>query len=459
MADNLSPEDRRRTMQAVKGKGTGIERRLWSLLAGLRVRGRRKNAPDLPGKPDVAVDTLKVALFSDGCFWHGCPVCRRPLPETRRDDRRRKIARNVERAADQTRRLTKQGWLVVRFWEHELARDLPSVRRRLQAALRERKALMQTVAVRQELSVQFDGWLAACRRQGKKLSRNTVAVAVVVIDHILRAETLPVKEAKVFSAGGEVTGARGRTLRETLTRHGFPADYLKEVTTRQAPQDGRRLFEALGWGESLKSLNEEERRAVLEPLLDRLRREAERRTAQRLRLNIDVASESPMTWIERLLAATRATSAGVAEQHLVGAKLELRFPALDVPALPAHAADRQTGRSGDFDLLAGRIVFHVTAEPTPPLLEKCQANLRRGGRPVILTLREKVAKARGLAEAMGVEKRVAVFALEDYLAMNLIEIAAAAQTSPDAVFRRLVEAYNHRVVQAETNRAVTVTLD
>lgn len=104
-------------------------------------------------------------------------------------------------------------------------------------------------------------------------------------------------------------------------------------------------------------------------------------------------------------------------------------------------------------------VIHVTAEPTRPLLEKCQANLRQGGRPVVLTLREKVAKARGLAEATGVENRVAVFALEDYLAMNLIEIAAAARNSPDAVFRRLVEAYNRRVVQAETNRAVTVTLD
>jgi|GEM_PF-2184282 len=85
MADNLSPEDRRRTMQAVKSKATRIERKLWSMLAGMRVRGWRKNAADLPGAPDVAFNELRLALFVDGCFWHGCPVCKRPLPATRRD--------------------------------------------------------------------------------------------------------------------------------------------------------------------------------------------------------------------------------------------------------------------------------------------------------------------------------------------------------------------------------------
>ncbi|MCS7079517.1 MAG: DNA mismatch endonuclease Vsr [Chloracidobacterium sp.] len=456
MVDNLSPEARRRTMQAVKGKGTRIERRLWSLLAGLRVRGWRKNAPDLPGQPDAAVDTLKIAVFSDGCFWHGCPVCRRPLPETRRDDWRRKITRNIERAADQTRRLTEQGWRVVRFWEHELSRDLPGIRRRLQAVLAERKEHMETASIQQRLGAQFDTWLESCRRRGR-LSRNTVAVGVVVIDHILRAETLPLMPKTVVSSGGEIMGARGRTLRQTLARHGFPTDYLKEVTTRQAPHEGRRLFEALDWGAPLAALDAGQRRAVLDVLLSRLRQEAESQTAQRLQFNLDV-NESPTSWVERLLTAARTTSTGVVEQHLVGAKLELRFPDFDVSALPAHAPDQQTGRSGDFDLLNGQVVIHVTANPTQPLLEKCQANLRQGSRPIVVTLREKVAKARGLAEAMGIENRVTVFALEDYLAMNLIEIAAEKAEPLDRVFRRVVEAYNRRVTQAETNRAVLVML-
>lgn len=138
MADNLSPEDRRRTMQAVKSKATRIERRLWAMLAGMRVRGWRKNATDLPGAPDVAFDDRRLAIFVDGCFWHGCPICQRPLPETRREYWKGKIERNIQRAEQYNSQLIQAGWRVIRFWEHEVLRDLRAVRRRLKRALKER---------------------------------------------------------------------------------------------------------------------------------------------------------------------------------------------------------------------------------------------------------------------------------------------------------------------------------
>jgi DNA mismatch endonuclease (patch repair protein) len=120
MPDNLTPEDRKKTMRAVKGKGTRLERRLFSMLAGMGLSGWRQNADDLFGKPDVAFDRQKVAIFIDGCFWHGCPVCNRKRPETNRAYWDRKIDRNIELAVLNKQRLEESGWTVLRIWEHSM---------------------------------------------------------------------------------------------------------------------------------------------------------------------------------------------------------------------------------------------------------------------------------------------------------------------------------------------------
>lgn len=134
MTDNLTPEDRRRTMQAVKGKGTKLERRLWAMLAGMRLKGWKKNAADIPGKPDVVFPDLKVAIFIDGCFWHGCPHCCRKLPKTNQEYWERKIRRNIELAELHSAELVRNGWVVVRIWEHEMVNTV-GVRTRIHRAL------------------------------------------------------------------------------------------------------------------------------------------------------------------------------------------------------------------------------------------------------------------------------------------------------------------------------------
>lgn len=67
---------------------------------------------------DVAFTRAKVAIFLDGCFWHGCPE-HATQPRANADWWRQKLRSNVERDADTTRVLTDQGWTVLRFWEHE----------------------------------------------------------------------------------------------------------------------------------------------------------------------------------------------------------------------------------------------------------------------------------------------------------------------------------------------------
>lgn len=137
MSDNLTPADRRKTMRAVKSKGTKPERRLFSMLVGMGLKGWRKHADDVTGKPDVVFDQRKIAIFVDGCFWHGCPYCQRPLkPQTNREYWELKIQRNVERAQKYNQQLSEQGWEVLRIWEHEI-RD-SSCRKEIRRKLRQK---------------------------------------------------------------------------------------------------------------------------------------------------------------------------------------------------------------------------------------------------------------------------------------------------------------------------------
>ena len=139
MPDNLSPEDRRKAMRAVKSKGTSLERILWSMLAGMGLRGWHKNVDHLPGKPDVVFFEERIAIFVDGCFWHGCPICNRSLPETNREYWKRKIERNKRRAREAEQLLESDGWKVLRFWEHEMRKNRQAVRRKLRAAIQTNK--------------------------------------------------------------------------------------------------------------------------------------------------------------------------------------------------------------------------------------------------------------------------------------------------------------------------------
>ncbi len=89
----------------------------------------------LSGKPDFVFARQRVAVFVDGCFWHGCPKhCR--MPKGNRSYWAAKIGNNIARDALVTRRLRRAGWRVLRVWEHELTwRNQARLMRRIQKVL------------------------------------------------------------------------------------------------------------------------------------------------------------------------------------------------------------------------------------------------------------------------------------------------------------------------------------
>ncbi|MCL5670109.1 MAG: DUF4928 family protein [Acidobacteria bacterium] len=286
------------------------------------------------------------------------------------------------------------------------------------------------------------------------MSRNTVAVGIVVLDHL--QGVCPITREEIFSeTGGEVRGARSG-LFAILQRHGIPELFLKEATTRQASHDAERLLEDLEYGGVLSGLSPAERGKELEKGIEVLRRRAFQ-WLNRQNLKISCSSnQSPSTWVHLILTHAEGKSGGRVEQHLVGAKLQKRHPRKRIPNHPGNAGDTQTGREGDFDI--DSISYHVTATPGLSVLEKCKANSERNRHPILVVPRARVDKARNLAEEVGIDKELTILALEEFIAHNVIEISVERQTDFLSTMRDIVDEYNRRVAEVETDMSLKIEI-
>ena len=109
-------------MRAVKSKGNkSTELKLISIFKENNLKGWRRNYP-LFGKPDFVFPKIKVAVFADGCFWHG-HNCRNINPSDNSDYWNKKIKRNKKRDRLVTKTLKNKGWIVVRIWECEINKN------------------------------------------------------------------------------------------------------------------------------------------------------------------------------------------------------------------------------------------------------------------------------------------------------------------------------------------------
>ncbi|SDN93197.1 very short patch repair endonuclease [Lentzea jiangxiensis] len=109
-------------MSKQKTRDTQIEVDLRRALfaAGLRYRVHRRPVRGVRREADIVFTSAKVAVFVDGCFWHGCPE-HATWPKNNAEFWRTKIETNRRRDLDTDRKLADDGWLAVRVWEHETA--------------------------------------------------------------------------------------------------------------------------------------------------------------------------------------------------------------------------------------------------------------------------------------------------------------------------------------------------
>jgi len=148
MADVFTRRKRSEVMAAIRSRGNReTELRLVALLRAAGITGWRRHQP-LPGRPDFLFRRARVAVFVDGCFWHGCRWhCR--MPSTRSAFWRAKLARNRGRDREVSHQLRAAGWRVVRFWEHSL-KDPDRVVARLRDALEAPAATRSKTAAKRQ---------------------------------------------------------------------------------------------------------------------------------------------------------------------------------------------------------------------------------------------------------------------------------------------------------------------
>lgn len=117
--DVFSRRERSQIMSRIRSEGNaGTELRLIKLFRANKIIGWRRKQK-LFGKPDFVFPKKRLAVFVDGCFWHGCPRCyRRPRSNKKYWDA--KISRNKARDREVRTILQNFGWRVVRIWAHEL---------------------------------------------------------------------------------------------------------------------------------------------------------------------------------------------------------------------------------------------------------------------------------------------------------------------------------------------------
>lgn len=131
MTDTVSEKKRSEIMKANKPKGNkSTEFRLILLFRQLNMKGWRRNYKIAGSKPDFVFPKKRIAVFADGCFWHG-HNCRNLTPKQNSEYWQKKIENNRIRDKQINVRLERKGWKVIRVWECEIEKNPQKVMRRI----------------------------------------------------------------------------------------------------------------------------------------------------------------------------------------------------------------------------------------------------------------------------------------------------------------------------------------
>jgi len=138
LADIFTPKKRSWIMSRIRGKNTKIDLRMRDLLSTLEIGFEMY--PKMLGSPDFAIADRKIAIFCDGDFWHGYRYDERKKPAKKfwRD----KIENNMKRDIRISRRLRRNGWSVLRFWEHDIEKNPDKCTRKIIEKIKKRSRFM-----------------------------------------------------------------------------------------------------------------------------------------------------------------------------------------------------------------------------------------------------------------------------------------------------------------------------
>jgi Domain of unknown function (DUF4928) len=311
--------------------------------------------------------------------------------------------------------------------------------------------------IRQPFTV-FEDWYKSLKvvKANGGPANGTIAATLVLLEQLKEDYNLDF-ESHLAAGGAQIRGASGAAVSQILKKFGENRPFAKEGgrTNRGGQGDIRPLFQALK-SLQLERLPIDQRNQILTSfqsyLVDRIR---DFHNRQKIKL---VYNPKLSTWqmIYNLLETAKIEGkAGYVAQHLVGAKLQLRFPNLSISNESVSTADQPTNRNGDF--LVGNTVFHVTVSPMQAVFEKCQANLEQGFKVYLLVPDAKLAAARQLGDQF-CAGQISVESLESFLSQNIDELSTFTINQLKEKITSLLRIYNERVNSVEIDKSLMIEL-
>lgn len=301
-------------------------------------------------------------------------------------------------------------------------------------------------------------WYESERAKNGSMNTNVMNAGLIVSR--MMADGIPITDARLYSDGkSQVRGLSGATISKILEQHGET-----RIFTREGGRTSRgTIYLAAAFRDVLNNTQVQGFEPVdavfVSKQLEEFFTQCVRRDyfdKQRITVELDHTKPVSAVISDILKAAAERSDkpTGAVLQHLIGAKLQLRFPHVEIGNDRANAADLQTDREGDFQV--GTTAFHVTTAPMEKLISRCVENKRAGYRPVILTLEGKVMAARQLADNVGMSEMISVQAAETFIGNNIEEIAIYDGDRIREGLARLIRTYNTRIGSIEIDKSLMI---
>jgi hypothetical protein len=287
--------------------------------------------------------------------------------------------------------------------------------------------------------------------------KGTIAGALIILDHLKEQCSLDI-ENHTAKGKSQVKGIGGQRLKQILVDFGENRPFLSE-----GGRTNRGLRGALA--EMLKSLkgtrydklDEAERVAVAIKLQFFLVCEAQKYlNMQRLKLTYNPAKSSFQIINELLKTSSVSYKWGPVAQYLVGAKLAIKFPGIQIRNELYSTSDRSTGRAGDFQI--EDTVFHVTVSPAQGLFDKCKQNVEESLRVYVIVPSDLVEATKQMANINNCLSSISVQSIEAFIGQNIDELSMFSTGKMALEFKRLLQKYNERVDAVERDKSLLIDI-
>lgn len=301
--------------------------------------------------------------------------------------------------------------------------------------------------------------LAAFTAEKSFRGKGPISVALVVTQHA-KMMGLPLSpETLITEGGGQVLGLGKGAVQSILKRHGIDR-VLAAEGGRTSRGSLNNMREYVAFLNVLSQKGNVDLEAIEAFWMDRVHEffagkpfKIKLDASRSLRMVVrDVIGQAE----ERQRTAHGVYYAGAVLQHLVGAKLDCALGNGHLQHNSFSTADAPSERAGDFFL--GDVAIHVTTSPGEAVIERCRENLNDGHRPILVTVQRGLGVAEGLATNVGLADRIDIFEIEQFIALNLYELAKFAAEGRKTAVTDLVSRYNEIVEEFETDPSLKIEL-